>query len=503
MTGTRHQKRRPWQAPAACALACVVVLALVCGLFAPAVQARRPHGALHDELDEYLAQNVPATGVPGIAVAVVSSDGTEYQRTFGDCPGPDAAFTIGSLSKSFTALCIMQLVERGEVDLDDPASDYVPDYLVPEEVTVRSLLNQTSGFGYYESLSQAQVGDTFGSFSYANANYDLLGRIVESVSGLDYDEYLRENVFEPLGMTSASTQGSAVKSPKVDPGHRNYFGINVADGFSHEVSDDAWGADPSGYVQASVSDMARYLQMYLDKGEGILSPAGIEAMVTDKVPDPYGSTFYGMGWTTYYDDGDNLVMSHDGQVENYVARMTIVPSSDVAVVVLGDSNDYFGGNSCFFDLASGVVDIATGTPALYDVDPSDRVSQHLGLDIAYLALVLSSAVPLFSLGSWRRRLISALEQDRPLWPRVALAILVHLALPMFLLDLPRQLGYQWRDLSMFVPDLALVLVAVAAILFAGGCVKVVVWALAARAESPGDTFERCARAAAHKAGGGA
>ena len=268
MARMRHLERRPWQAPAACALACAVVLALVCGLLAPAAQARRPHGALHDELDEYLAQNVPATGVPGIAVAVVSSDGTEYQRTFGDCPGPDAAFTIGSLSKSFTALCIMQLVERGEVDLDDPASDYVPDYLVPEEVTVRSLLNQTSGFGYYESLSQAQVGDTFGSFSYANANYDLLGRIVESVSGLDYDEYLRENVFEPLGMTSASTQSSAVKSPKVDPGHRNYFGINVADGFSHDVSDDAWGADPSGYVRASVSDMARYLQMYLDKGGG-------------------------------------------------------------------------------------------------------------------------------------------------------------------------------------------------------------------------------------------
>ena len=243
--------------------------------------------------------------------------------------------------------------------------------------------------------------------------------------------------------------------------------------------------------------------MYLDKGEGILSPAGIEAMVTDKVPDPYGSTFYGMGWTTYYDDGDNLVMSHDGQVENYVARMTIVPSSDVAVVVLGDSNDYFGGNSCFFDLASGVVDIATGTPALYDVDPSDRVSQHLGLDIAYLALVLSSAVPLFSLGSWRRRLISALEQDRPLWPRVALAILVHLALPMFLLDLPRQLGYQWRDLSMFVPDLALVLVAVAAILFAGGCAKVVVWALAARAESPGDAFDRRSRGGGHEARDGA
>ena len=72
-----------------------------------------------------------------------------------------------------------------------------------------------------------------------------------------------------------------------------------------------------------------------------------------------------------------------------------------------------------------------------------------------------------------------------------------------MLDLPRQLGYQWRDLSMFVPDLALVLVAVAAILFAGGCVKVVVWALAARAESPGDAFDRRARAAVHKAGGGA
>ena len=72
------------------------------------------------------------------------------------------------------------------MDLDAPASRYAPGYDVPGEVTVRSLLNQTSGFGAYDSLAEAadgELGETFGAFSYANANYDLLGRVVEGASG--------------------------------------------------------------------------------------------------------------------------------------------------------------------------------------------------------------------------------------------------------------------------------------------------------------------------------
>ena len=148
-------------------------------------------------LDSYLSRNVGRAHEPGVAVAVVTSQGVAYIRTFGTCESAGDAFYIGSLSKSMCAVAIMQLVEQGKIDLDAPASDYAPEYLISPEVSVRMLLNQTSGFGYYESLNEATVGDSFGEFSYANANYDLLGRIVEHVSGESYSEYMAKHVFAP------------------------------------------------------------------------------------------------------------------------------------------------------------------------------------------------------------------------------------------------------------------------------------------------------------------
>ncbi|MFR5195440.1 MAG: serine hydrolase domain-containing protein [Eggerthella lenta] len=90
-------------------------------------------------MDAYLAANFPRAGAPGLAVAVVDAGGVRYLRTFGDCPDADAPFVVGSLSKSFTAVAVMQLVEQGAVDLDAPASRYAPGYDVPDEVTVRML----------------------------------------------------------------------------------------------------------------------------------------------------------------------------------------------------------------------------------------------------------------------------------------------------------------------------------------------------------------------------
>ena len=215
-------------------------------------------------MDAYLAANFPRAGAPGLAVAVVDAGGVRYLRTFGDCPDADAPFVVGSLSKSFTAVAVMQLVEQGAVDLDAPASRYAPGYDVPDEVTVRSLLNQTSGFGAYDSLAEAadgELGETFGAFSYANANYDLLGRVVEGASGEDYARYLDEHVLEPLGMASTTADPARAEALGMVPGHRDWFGLPVADGFRHAQGDGAWGGPASGYVASSVRDMASYLRM--------------------------------------------------------------------------------------------------------------------------------------------------------------------------------------------------------------------------------------------------
>ena len=435
-------------------------------------------------MDAYLAANFPRAGAPGLAVAVVDAGGVRYLRTFGDCPDADAPFVVGSLSKSFTAVAVMQLVEQGAVDLDAPASRYAPGYDVPDEVTVRSLLNQTSGFGAYDSLAEAadgELGETFGAFSYANANYDLLGRVVEGASGEDYACYLDEHVLEPLGMASTTADPARAEALGMVPGHRDWFGLPVADGFRHAQGDGAWGGPASGYVASSVRDMASYLRMYLNGGMGdgarVLSADSVRRMFLDRVPDPEGDTYYGMGWTSFsWDDGE-LVLSHDGQVENYTASMCLLPERGIGIVALSDANDNAGGNIRFFDLVGGVVSVAiggTGQP----MDDAWTWAWRQRVDVLYASALLLAVSPLLLTGRWRRRLSAAcrggvapIVRARSLRMLLVRSVLLHVALPACILALPFVWGVPWRDLLTFSPDVSTVLLASAGLLVVAGAVR--------------------------------
>lgn len=436
-------------------------------------------------MDAYLAANFPRAGAPGLAVAVVDAGGVRYLRTFGDCPDADAPFVVGSLSKSFTAVAVMQLVEQGAVDLDAPASRYAPGYDVPDEVTVRGLLNQTSGFGAYDSLAEAadgELGETFGAFSYANANYDLLGRVVEGASGEDYARYLDEHVLEPLGMASTTADPARAEALGMVPGHRDWFGLPVADGFRHAQGDGAWGGPASGYVASSVRDMASYLRMYLNGGMGgdgarVLSADSVRRMFLDRVPDPEGDTYYGMGWTSFsWDDGE-LVLSHDGQVENYTASMCLLPERGIGIVALSDANDNAGGNIRFFDLVGGVVSVAiggTGQP----MDDAWTWAWRQRVDVLYASALLLAVSPLLLTGRWRRRLSAAcrggvapIVRARSLRMLLVRGVLLHVALPICILALPFVWGVPWRDLLTFSPDVSTVLLASAGLLVVAGAVR--------------------------------
>ena len=436
-------------------------------------------------MDAYLAASFPRTGAPGLAVAVVDADGVRYLRTLGDCSGADAPFIVGSLSKSFTAVAVMQLVEQGAVDLDAPASRYAPGYDVPDEVTVRSLLNQTSGFGADDSLAEAadgELGETFGAFSYANANYDLLGRVVEGASGEDYARYLDEHVLEPLGVASTTADPARAEALGMVPGHRDWFGLSVADGFRHAQGDGAWGGPASGYVASSVRDMASYLRMYLNGGMGgdgarVLSADSVRRMFLDRVPDPEGDTYYGMGWTSFsWDDGE-LVLSHDGQVENYTASMCLLPERGIGIVALSDANDNAGGNIRFFDLVGGAVSVAiggTGQP----MDDAWTWAWRQRVDVLYASALLLAVSPLLLTGRWRRRLSAAcrggvapIVRARSLRMLLVRGVLLHVALPICILALPFVWRVPWRDLLTFSPDVSTVLLASAGLLVVAGAVR--------------------------------
>jgi len=189
-------------------------------------------GKLEEKIDQYILSKLKNSAIPGLALAIVRHDQVIMQKGYGITSDglsitPQTPFAIASLSKSFTALAVMQLVESGKIKLDERVNSYYPDFPISKPViTVRQLLNQTSGlsdkvFPEMEFYQQPTSLDASiqrlhavrlpqlhpGTFHYHNPNYQILARIVELVSGKDFRLYLKQNILDPLGMSHTRSLG--------------------------------------------------------------------------------------------------------------------------------------------------------------------------------------------------------------------------------------------------------------------------------------------------------
>ena len=200
--------------------------------------AAQPAGPDFEEMDAFVQSHMQDRGIPGVAVTVIRGDQVVHQRGFGvaDPSGrpvtPQTLFRIGSNSKSFTALAIMQLVEQGRVDLDAPAQRYLPWFRLADaeasaQITVAQLLYHTSGIPgsalydsftdrsltleqYVRDLSSIRTNRPVGSsYEYSNANYNVAGLIVEAVSGQSYSSFVKQHIFDPLQMTRSTASFAA------------------------------------------------------------------------------------------------------------------------------------------------------------------------------------------------------------------------------------------------------------------------------------------------------
>ncbi len=165
-----------------------------------------------------------------------------------------------------------------------------------------------------------------------------------------------------------------------------------------------------------------------DGGARVLSPDSVRSMFLDRVPDPAGDTYYGMGWTSFYWDDGELVLSHDGQVENYVASMCLLPERGIGVAVLGDANDNAGGNDRFFDLAGGVVSVAVGG-APEPVDVAWTALWRQRTDVLYACALLAAPRPLLLRRSLDRRRTGGRRDGRTRAALLAAGLALHVALP--------------------------------------------------------------------------
>lgn len=303
-------------------------------------------------------------GIPGVAAAIVKDGEIVAAGGFGyrnrDAELPMTTHTVSplcSLTKSFTGVAVMQLVDSGKLSLDEPVASYLSNFRVADieasrKITPRILLCHKSGIGrtghqsrmfteprpykdrgeLVSQLAEVQLQTPPNvAYSYCNEGYVTLGHLVETVSGIPLEDYFQSRIFDAVGMKRTYPRFSQWQS-EVDRSHgyvkkgEDYEETQLPENYSIYLS--------TGGICSTAYDYANYLITTMDYANGpLLSSGSLDAMQT--VSMPYGDTGwgYGFGWEITYNAGRKIVW-HDGSLSGIDTYALMVPAEQLGVVVL-------------------------------------------------------------------------------------------------------------------------------------------------------------------------
>lgn len=377
-----------------------------------------PENELKKKIDEFIIGMMKNRAVPGMSLGIIKDGKTFYQRGYGyrniaeGLPmTPDTLYGIGSSSKSFVALAMMQLVEQGKIDLEAPVSDYINFKLGLEghPIKIKHILSHTSGvqdltFGtlpffwaegnyqwvmpmsnpedYLTVLNSAQPFVRFPPgehFMYNNDFYEVAGLVIESQIDGSYEEYITENIMKPLGMERTTYK----KSHFLNDPMKNImtgYGINMD---IKKVTEKPFPfgktINAAGAILSSANEMLNYLQMLLNKGTfngtKILGEEFVDKMWTGMIKNPYSTSDdseYCFGWMRENDFLGTTLIRHGGNVAAASNAMEILPEKNIAVI-LGQNMD----NELTQQMALGVLAILLEKDPM-EVLPQQTIIQKIG-----------------------------------------------------------------------------------------------------------------------------
>ncbi|SEH00249.1 CubicO group peptidase, beta-lactamase class C family [Nonomuraea solani] len=359
-------------------------------------------------VDAFVTRYQEATGLPGAAVAITKGTRVVHAAGYGHTPSgapmtADTPMAVASVSKSFTSLAVMQLVEQGQVELDRPVRGYLPEFTMADpraaKITVRQLLDQTSGMadsafhekslpqpdtlrGAVARLKTAELAAAPGTVhSYHNTNYQVAARLVEVVSGRPFAGYLRAKVFEPLGMRYSTTIDTDRDLPDSARGHLNILGLAIP------LPEPTGFGNGSGGVLSSAGDMARWL---IAQNNGILSAASMREMRTPSRLDDS----YALGWYVGRTPRGTPVVEHGGDLFTSTAYQLLIPQSGYGLAVMANTGMTYSDAKTLMD---GLVTLVEGG---HPETPSGP--PYLATDALFTALTLAT-IALAILGTARSR----------------------------------------------------------------------------------------------------
>ena len=307
------------------------------------------------QVDADAAEVLSSSGVPSASVAVVQGGKVAYVKAYGNArlepamaAGPEMQYSIGSVSKQFTAALILLLAQDGKVGLDDAVGRYLPDLTRANEVTIRQVLSMTSGYQDFwpedyvmtsmmKPSTPQEILNVWGKkpldfepgtqWQYSNTNYVIAGRIAEIVGGKPLVEQLRARVFEPLKMTGVFNS-DASRLPADDP--TGYYRHALGPLRPAPQEGTGW-MFAAGELAMPASDLALWNISLIDRT--LLSAASYDAMFNEvKLKDGKG-TGYGLGVQVGTRDGHRYI-AHSGEVSGFVSMNLVYPDDRAAVTVL-------------------------------------------------------------------------------------------------------------------------------------------------------------------------
>ncbi|PYK09573.1 MAG: serine hydrolase, partial [Verrucomicrobia bacterium] len=307
------------------------------------------------KIDDAATKMLSESGVPSASIAVVKDGILTYTKAYGlaDLPSHRPAttlmiYSIGSISKQFTAASILLLAEEGKLSLDDALGHWLPDPTRANEVTIRQVLSMTSGYQDFwpqdyvmppmmkpaspeeilKGWAQKPLDFERGTkWQYSNTNYVVAGVIVERVSGMSVLDFLHRRVFDPLGMkTVFDCDSSALPSEAPTRYHR--YGLGPARPAPKEGKGWLFAA---GELAMTASDLAKWDISMID--QAILKPESYRAMETAELLENGASTQYGLGVGVSLING-RRVLAHSGEVSGFTAQNAVYPDDRGAVIVL-------------------------------------------------------------------------------------------------------------------------------------------------------------------------
>lgn len=362
-----------------------------------------------ETIEQHIQQWMKAGNIPGLTLVIIREGSPDYIKGFGYADlenktpvTADTLFELGSCSKAFTAVAALQLEEKGLINLDAPVSYYLPwFYAVYKDkrtpLTIRQLLHHTGGIPW-ESFSRIPRGSSDqalqktvknlagirlnhlpgGHFQYATVNYDIVGLIIEKITGKSFEQYMEEKVFSPLNLTATFVGNHQREhTPMMAVGYKRSF-------FKPRkyTPPPLRGNNPAAYIITSGKDMARWLKIQMGLVETDFSNLIQKTHQPDKTVTP-GSNLasYGMGWLINQFRDKRIF--HSGLNPNFAAYMVFKPEEKIGVGVLVNTDSNYPSF-----IANAVLGLFSGQAPPENYPSGNRVDIYCSIFSLVLALYI-------------------------------------------------------------------------------------------------------------------